>query len=76
MIELIIEGVFLGLGLCFLLGPIFIVLIQASIERGARAGLIAASGIWLSDILIVYLVLHFIKNISHYVEKKGLVEAS
>ena len=73
MIELIIEGVFLGLGLCFLLGPIFIVLIQASIERGARAGLIAASGIWLSDILIVYLVLHFIKNISPYVENKGFV---
>jgi len=73
MIQLILEGTILGLGLCFLLGPIFIVLIQASIERGARAGLIAASGIWLSDILIVYFTLNFIKHISPFVENKGFV---
>ncbi|MFT6807993.1 MAG: threonine/homoserine/homoserine lactone efflux protein [Saprospiraceae bacterium] len=73
MMQLILEGSLLGLGLCFLLGPIFIILIQASIERGARAGLIAASGIWVSDILIVYLILNFIKNISPFVENKGFV---
>ncbi len=73
MMQLVLEGSLLGLGLCFLLGPIFIVLLQASIERGARAGLIAASGIWISDILIVYLTLNFIKHISPFVENKGFV---
>lgn len=69
----IIEGILFGLTLAILLGPIFIVLVQSSIERGARAGLIAASGIWTSDILIVYLSLTFIKRISPYVQSQGFV---
>lgn len=51
--SLFIEGVKVGLVLCFLLGPIFFTLIQSSIEEGIRAGLIVGSGIWLSDILYV-----------------------
>lgn len=71
--DLILEGILLGIGLAFLLGPIFIVLIQASIEKGARAGMIAASGIWVSDIVLVALGLYFIKHISPYVHNKGFV---
>lgn len=62
-----------GLTLTILLGPIFIVLLQASLERGARAGLIAASGIWSSDILIVFITLMFIKRISPYIQSQGFV---
>lgn len=71
--QYIAEGILFGLTLTILLGPIFIVLVQASIERGARAGLVAASGIWTSDILIVLLALNFIKKISPYVQSKGFV---
>ena len=71
--QYIAEGILFGLTLTMLLGPIFIVLIQASLENGSRAGLIAASGIWTSDILIVGLALGFIQNISPYVQSGGFV---
>jgi len=71
--QYVLEGVLLGLGLAILLGPIFIVLVQASIEKGARAGIIAASGIWVSDIIFVVLAIMFVKNISPYVADKGFV---
>ena len=57
----------LGLGLSVLLGPIFIVLIQSTLENGRKAGFIAASGIWISDILFIALSINFVKKISPYV---------
>ena len=71
--QYILEGILFGLTLTILLGPIFIVLVQSSLERGARAGLIAASGIWTSDILIVAISLVFIKRISPYIQSQGFV---
>ncbi len=71
--QYIAEGILFGLTLTILLGPIFIVLIQSSLENGSKAGLIAASGIWFSDIVIVVLSLKFVQNISPYVQSKGFV---
>lgn len=71
--QYIIEGILFGLTLTLLLGPIFIVLIQSSLENGSKAGLLAASGIWTSDIIIVALALGFIKNISPFVQSGGFV---
>lgn len=71
--QYIAEGILFGLTLTILLGPIFIVLIQSSLENGSKAGLIAASGIWISDILIVGLALGFIQNISPYIQSRGFV---
>lgn len=71
--QYILEGILFGLTLAILLGPIFIVLVQSSLERGLRAGLIAASGIWVSDILIVGLALIFLKRISPFVQSQGFV---
>ncbi len=71
--QYILEGMIFGLTLSFLLGPIFIVLIQSSLENGSKAGLIAASGIWISDIIIAVLALKFIQNISPYVQSKSFV---
>ena len=51
--SLFFEGVRVGLVLCFMLGPIFFTLIQASVEEGFRAGMIVGIGIWVSDILYV-----------------------
>ncbi len=53
----IIEGIGLGLIVCFSLGPVFFALIQTSIKNGFIAGMLLASGIVLSDffyILIAY----------------------
>lgn len=71
--QYILEGILFGLTLTILLGPIFIVLIQSSIENGSKAGFIAASGIWTSDVIIVVLALKFIQNISPYVQSGGFV---
>lgn len=54
--ELIIKGIVAGLAISIMVGPIFFGLIQLSVERGVKAGLVFASGIWLSDIFYVYVV--------------------
>lgn len=71
--QFIIDGIYLGLALAILLGPIFIVLIQSSLEKGARAGLTAAAGIWISDIIIVGLTLLFIKRIDVIVRDPNFI---
>lgn len=51
--NLIFDGVKLGLILAILVGPIFFALIQAGVEEGARAGTMVGLGIWVSDILFI-----------------------
>lgn len=61
-----IEGIALGLMLTIMLGPIFIALIQTSLENGGTAGIVVGLGIWISDILIIlssYLALNLIGDI-------------
>lgn len=59
-----IEGLYFGLILCFLLGPIFFALIQAGIEQGFRAGLVIGFGVWISDFLFIVTVYWGISYIS------------
>lgn len=51
--DLLLNGVLLGLFLSILVGPILFALIQTSIEHGARRGLAVGIGIWVSDILFI-----------------------
>ncbi len=53
MINLIFDGIKVGLILCILLGPIFFALIQAGAEYGFRAGAMVGLGIWISDLLFI-----------------------
>jgi len=53
----LIQGIGIGLLLSILVGPIIFLLIQTGIERGFRAGIAAASGIWISDLIYMLLVL-------------------
>ncbi len=39
-----------------MVGPLFFAIIQASLERGFRAGFTLASGIWTSDALYILAV--------------------
>lgn len=71
--QYILDGIYLGLALAILLGPIFIVLIQTSLEHGTKAGLVSATGIWVSDIIIVALTLMFVKKIRNYVENPEFI---
>lgn len=51
-----LQGALLGLTLSFLIGPLFFSIIQAGIERGFRAGLAVALGIWMSDFIYVIII--------------------
>lgn len=59
MIQLISEAIGYGLFLAILVGPIFMSLVDTSINFGKKSGLILASGIWISDFVIVAALLLF-----------------
>jgi len=66
--DLVLEGIVLGLALMIMVGPLFVALTQASIQGGTRAGLAVASGIWISDFIIVGLCYFFVQRLSRLVE--------
>lgn len=51
----LLQGFVIGLGLAFLIGPVFFTLLKASLQQGVWSGLAVAFGIFLSDILCVVL---------------------
>ena len=53
MIHPLFEGIIIGLTMAVMLGPALFALLQTSIHRGTRAGVILAFGIFLSDLVIV-----------------------
>lgn len=68
LISLIGRGIFIGLTLSILIGPLFMALIQTSIEKGMRTAAIVALGIWISDIIIMVIVLYFLHFWGHTME--------
>lgn len=55
MAELIIAAVILGITLSFMVGPVFVLLIETSVYGGAAKALAFNSGVVLSDILLITL---------------------
>jgi threonine/homoserine/homoserine lactone efflux protein len=62
-VQFILDGVILGLTLTLLLGPIFVALTQTGIQHGIRAGVAVGSGIWFSDLLVIFSSWFFIRQI-------------
>jgi len=60
----VLEGISLGLFLAVSLGPIFVTLTQASLEKGSIAGLAVGFGVWVSDIAILTTSLIMINKLS------------
>lgn len=50
---IVFKGIQLGFLLAFLVGPVFFTIIQTSVERGFRNGLLVAVGVSISDTLYV-----------------------
>ena len=57
MFEAIILGIGAGLISSFLTGPVFFAMIKTSIERGFKAGFSLASGVIVSDVVLITIVL-------------------
>lgn len=49
MIQALSSGILFGLSLSVMIGPVFFALIQNSIQKGTRAGLLMALGVFLAD---------------------------
>ncbi len=59
----IFEGIVLGLALAIMLGPALFALLQTSIHRGFKSGVLLASGIFLSDVVVVVLIFYGISQL-------------
>ena len=55
MIKVLLEGILLGITLALLIGPSFFALIQTSIKNGFKSALALSFGIFLGDLLCVFL---------------------
>ena len=67
--NLLFDGIKIGLILCFMIGPIFFALVQTGVEEGIRAGATVGFGIWVSDllyILVVYWSIAYVSRISNW----------
>jgi threonine/homoserine/homoserine lactone efflux protein len=51
--EIVLNGIKLGIVLAFLIGPVFFTIIQTSVERGFLNGVLVALGVSVSDIFYV-----------------------
>jgi threonine/homoserine/homoserine lactone efflux protein len=51
----LLNGIIVGFTLALLIGPALFVLLQTSIHRGFKAGLLIAAGIFLSDLTVIVL---------------------
>ncbi len=63
MVE-IAKGVLTGFITAFVIGPVFFALIQTSIEKGVRSGILMALGISMSDMLYIALTYFGISQLS------------
>ncbi len=66
--NLIFEGIKVGLILALLIGPIFFAIVQAGVEEGFRAGTAVGLGIWVSDLLFITAVYWGLALITQIVE--------
>jgi threonine/homoserine/homoserine lactone efflux protein len=67
--NLFLEGALLGLSLSFLIGPLLFAIVQASLERGFRAGLAVAAGIWIGDVLYMLAVQSVVDALAGWIER-------
>lgn len=75
-LEAIGQGVVLGFGLAFLIGPAFFALLQASIDHGFGVSVALALGVVVSDSCLMaatYSLLTQLQQIPHFNEILGLV---
>lgn len=50
-----LNAIILGVGLAFMIGPVFFTLIETSATKGARAAIVFDLGVILADISFIFL---------------------
>jgi len=59
----IIEGLLIGFATLFIVGPVVIILINATLKNGTKSGLAVIFGIFFSDLIYAYLSANGLANI-------------
>lgn len=67
--ELVKSSVLLGLILSVLIGPVFFVLLETSIRRGARDAILIDIGVLLADVLYLFVAYFSAEQITIWLEK-------
>jgi len=62
LMEIVGQGIILGLGLSILIGPIFVAQSQASFTLGFYGGMMINFGVWTSDLIISLCSLYFVEE--------------
>jgi threonine/homoserine/homoserine lactone efflux protein len=63
------QGIYFGLLLAILVGPLLVALVQASLEQGTKAGFVVGLGIWVSDfsyIVSVYFGIRYVNQLINW----------
>lgn len=71
MTELIAVGIGYGLLLSVMVGPVFFVMIETSINKGIKSALLLDLGVLISDLMYVTIAFVFFKEINELVENGG-----
>jgi threonine/homoserine/homoserine lactone efflux protein len=64
--EMLLQGMFIGLSLSLLAGPILFLLLQTGIKQGFRAGITVGAGEWVSDLGYILLSSFAINKVLYY----------
>lgn len=63
VLMIILNGIFLGVLLSFLIGPVFFVLIETSLRKGPIYAIFIDIGVFLSDVLYLLIAYYFSKEV-------------
>lgn len=69
----ILKGLGLGFFLALSVGPVIFTIIKQSINNGIKGGLSFVAGVWLSDILLVFLSNFFSEMVSYLLKYKTAI---
>lgn len=70
--DLLLQGIKIGLVLCFMIGPVFFTLLQTAIEEGFRASAMVGLGIWTSDVGYILLAYFGLTIMQQYMDGNQL----
>lgn len=65
-----LEGLGFGLILTVSMGPIFVALVQTSLEKGLKPGMTVGIGIWSSDMIIIGATLYLVSLVKELVQSE------
>jgi threonine/homoserine/homoserine lactone efflux protein len=71
LLDLILKGIVTGFVLSIMVGPVFFVLLETSIRKGARAALSFDAGVLLSDFIYILIAYIFYSEVANLTEGKN-----